>query len=146
VHGLPPPAGEALATRTAAVEPSISAPLARLPAYVAPPVQFGRLTQGVSDLSAEGPQQGCLGVLCWCPRSATDLAPCRWYWMTLVAAARSLRNHMEPADLMELIVILAEAAADVVRKRGNGAVDACATATCRFRECSTDTMGASGCG
>jgi hypothetical protein len=34
-----------------------------------------------------------------------------------VAAARCLRNHMEPADLMELIVILAEAAADVVGKR-----------------------------
>jgi len=33
------------------------------------------------------------------------------------AAARSLRNHMEPADLMELIVILAEAAADIVGKR-----------------------------
>jgi hypothetical protein len=34
-----------------------------------------------------------------------------------VAAARSLRNHMQPADLIELIIILAEEAADVVRER-----------------------------
>jgi hypothetical protein len=34
-----------------------------------------------------------------------------------VAAARFLRTHMQPADLMELIVILAEAVADVVSKR-----------------------------
>ena len=31
--------------------------------------------------------------------------------------ARSLRTHMEPADLMELIYVLAEAAADVLRER-----------------------------
>jgi hypothetical protein len=33
------------------------------------------------------------------------------------AAALSLRTHMEPADLMELVLILAEAAADVLRER-----------------------------
>ncbi|HSL08858.1 MAG TPA: hypothetical protein VK887_12920, partial [Pseudonocardiaceae bacterium] len=33
------------------------------------------------------------------------------------ATARSLRAHMEPADFMKLIIFLAEAAADVLRKR-----------------------------
>lgn len=33
------------------------------------------------------------------------------------AAARSLRNYLQPAELMELIVILAEVAANVVGKR-----------------------------
>jgi len=109
-----PPTGEVLAIRTAAVEPSLSAPLARPLACVAPPAQFGRLTQAVSDLSAEGSTAGCLGVLCWCPGSATDLAPCRSYWMTLLLP------------------------------RGPYAT---IWSRCKwFRECPTDTMGASGCG
>jgi hypothetical protein len=34
-----------------------------------------------------------------------------------VVAARSLRDHLLPADLMELVVILAEAVADSLRER-----------------------------
>jgi hypothetical protein len=84
---------------------------------VTPPAQFGRSAQVVDDLSAKGPVAGLLG-------HPALLAQAGYRPRTLavvlddpVAAARSLRNHMRPADLMELVVILAEAAADGLRER-----------------------------
>jgi hypothetical protein len=117
MHRPAAPVGEALSVRTAAAEASVSARRARPLACVAPPAQFGRLTQGVGDLSAEEPTAGLSGpsVLVrqvgYRPRIVSVVLD------DPIAAARSLRNHMEPADLMELIVILAEAAADGVGKR-----------------------------
>lgn len=102
-----------MAIRTADVPPSVSAPLPL--ACVAPPAQFGRLTQAVGDLFVEVSAGGLPGH----PVSRAGYRP-RFLSVALddpVAAAWSLRNHMEPADLMKLIVILAEAAADVVRQR-----------------------------
>lgn len=40
------------------------------------------------------------------------------------AVAQTLRDQMEPADLMELMFILAEATADVLRQRKPNALDA----------------------
>jgi len=106
-----------VATRTAAVEASVSVPLARSLACVAPPAQFGRRRQGVGDRGVEGLTTRLSG------RSV--LAPPLGYRSRMVsvavddprAAARSLRNHLQPAELMELAVILAEVAANVVGKR-----------------------------
>jgi len=67
---------------------------------VAPPTTFGRFAQDAHDLPA-GYRPRTLAVRLDDP----------------AAAALSLRTHMEPADFMELIIILAEAAADVLRKR-----------------------------
>ena len=112
-----PPAGEALATSTAAVEPSVSTSLARPQACLAPPAQFGRPTQPVSDGRGEGPPVGSSGHAVWAPG-----ARCRPRTLSVVlddpvAAARSLRTHMRPAELMELIIILAEAVPDVLGQR-----------------------------
>jgi hypothetical protein len=84
---------------------------------VAPPAEFGRFAQAVGEVSA----QGCVGGLPERPglvsqpgRRAPTLS------VVLddpVAVALFLRDHMQPADLVELIVILAEAEADIVRKR-----------------------------
>ena len=112
VHDSHPPAGEALATQTC--QPPVSA----LPspfASLAPP-EFGRLTNNARDDHADvlagwssehpvmaqcGSRQRCLSV------PLNDPA----------AAALLLRTHMKPDDLMELILILADAAADVLRTR-----------------------------
>ena len=101
----------------------MSAPLARLLACVAPPAQFGRLRQDVGNRCAEGPAARSsersvpAGQLSDRPRSVSVMVD------DPRAAARSLRNHMEPAELMELLVILAEAVADGVSKRTTRAVD-----------------------
>ena len=58
------------------------------------------------------PQDSCPGTQRR-SRPATDPVPCPYLLDNPAAAARSLRAHMEPADLMELTLILAEAAADV---------------------------------
>ena len=95
----------------------MSAPLARSLACVAPPAQFGRRGQGVGDCGVGGRIAGLSGR--WV------LAPSLGYRSRMVsvavddprAAARSLRNHLLPAELMELAVILAEVAANVVGKR-----------------------------
>jgi hypothetical protein len=114
---LQPPAGEALSTRTTAVPPSVSTPLATPLACLAPPAQFGRPAQVVDDLSAKGPAAELLGhpalfdQVGYRPRTLSVVLD------DPVAAARSLRNHLRPADLMELVVILAEAAADGLRER-----------------------------
>jgi hypothetical protein len=110
-------AGDALSTRTATVPSSVSAPLATSPACVVPPAQFGRPAQPVDGLSAKGPVAGLFGRPVRCSQAGS---PSRTLSVVLddpVAAARSLHNHMQPTDLLELIVILAEAAADGLRER-----------------------------
>ncbi len=105
-----PPAGEALATQTALPPQAPLRPLASL----APPAKFGRPAQddpraGVLDERLSGQpvmvHAGCR------PRALAVLLD------DPAATALSLRTHMEPADLMELILILAQAAADALRER-----------------------------
>jgi hypothetical protein len=81
---LQPPAGEALSTRTSAVPPSVSTPLATPLACLAPSAQFGRPVQVVDDLSAKGPVAELLEHPALLTRSAIDLAPCPWCWMILL--------------------------------------------------------------
>ncbi len=94
-------------------------PVSALPspfASLAPP-EFGRLAKGARDHHADvlagwpskhpvmvqaGFRPRCLSVLLHDP----------------AAAALFLRTHLTPDDLMELILILADAAADVLRARG----------------------------
>jgi hypothetical protein len=90
-----------LATRTAP-PPAASPPPPRPPTPLAPPAEFGRLTRDTRNLRAD--------VLAR-PRTLSVRAD------DPVAAALSLRTHMEPAGLMELTLILAEAAADALRER-----------------------------
>jgi hypothetical protein len=95
----------------------VNTPLPKPRTCVAPPAQFGRCAQAVDDLSGEGSAAGVPGHPA--PAPLGDYRP-RTLSVLLndpVAAARSLRNHMQPADLIELIIILAEEAADVVRGR-----------------------------
>jgi len=111
--------GETLASRAAVgvVEPLVSIPLARSAACVTPPAQFGRFAQAMGEVSAPGCVGGLperLGLVSQSGRRAPTLSV---MWDDPVAVARFLRDHMQPADLVELIVILAEAAADVARKR-----------------------------
>jgi hypothetical protein len=96
VHRPPLSAGETLTTQAAMTRPPASAPPGP-PVTVAPPTTFGRRAHDVPA----GYRSRTLAV------SLDDPA----------ATARSLHTHMEPADFMELIVLLAEAAADVLRKR-----------------------------
>lgn len=110
----PIPAGEALATRTA-LPPLASAPLSPL-ASLAPPATFGRPAQDTRDpradvLDGRLPEQPAMIHAGCRPRALAVLLD------DPAATALSLRTHMEPADLMELILILAEAAADVLRER-----------------------------
>jgi hypothetical protein len=63
------------------------------------------------------PQQGAAGRSVLAPQAGYRSRTLSVVLDDPIAAARSLRSHMEPADLMELIVILAEAAANVVGKR-----------------------------
>jgi hypothetical protein len=112
-----PSAGETLGIRTAAVKPSVSSPVAKPLAYVAPPAQFNRLRPAVSDPSVDTPRAGLADYPMPVPR-----AGCRPRTLSMVlddpvVVARTLRDHMEPPDLLELIVILAQVAADVARKR-----------------------------
>jgi hypothetical protein len=98
-----------VATRTA---PQTLAPLHPL-ASLAPPARFGRQAQGTRDPHAD------VLVTQLSEQSATGCRP-RTLPVVLddpAATALSLRTHMEPADLMELILILAGAAADVLRDR-----------------------------
>ncbi|HKR52429.1 MAG TPA: hypothetical protein VJT72_23205 [Pseudonocardiaceae bacterium] len=79
---------------------------------LAPPAKFGRLAQDASD--------ALVGPLPVPPATVEDGYRPRTLSVHLddpAAAARSLQTHMEPAELMELIYILAEAAADTVRER-----------------------------
>jgi len=104
-----------LAIRTAAPQPPASAPPSPLP-YLAPPVTFSRLAQDTRDLHAAA-SAGRLSA-----HPAIDQAGYRPRTLSVLlddpaAAALSLRIHMEPTDLMELILILAEATADVLRQR-----------------------------
>jgi hypothetical protein len=106
-----------LAIRTAAVEPSVSTPVAKPLACVAPPAQFNRLPPAVGDPSVDTPRAGLAEYPVPVPG-----AGCRPRTLSMVlddpvAVARTLRDHMEPPDLLELIVILAQVAADVARKR-----------------------------
>ncbi len=92
-----------------------SAPPSPLPS-LAPPVEFGRLAKDAPDLHADvfpGPRSAHRVM------AQTGSRP-RMLSVRLDdpgAAARSLRTHMGPADLMELICVLAETAADVLRER-----------------------------
>ena len=110
------PAGEALAIRTAAPPLSVSAPPSP-PACLAPPAKFGRAAQAARDLHAEV-------FAGWLPVHSVTTRQAGYRPRTLcvvvddpAAAALALRNQMKPADLMELILILAEAAADILRER-----------------------------
>lgn len=106
-------AGEALATRTAP-QPTASAPLPL--AALAPPPKFGRRAQDACDLHPDVPAERLSGH----PAMAQAGYRPRTLPVLLddpAAAALSLRTHMEPADLMALVLILAEAAADVLRER-----------------------------
>ncbi len=79
-------------------------------------MEFGRLAQGARDRHADV----LTGRLSWCQTLVEASYRPRTLSVLLddpAAAALSLRTHMEPADLMELILILAEAAADVLRER-----------------------------
>ncbi|MGH3984361.1 MAG: hypothetical protein ACREX8_09770 [Gammaproteobacteria bacterium] len=86
------------------------------PPSVAPPAEFGRLAKDAPDLHADvfaGPRFAHRAMV------QAGYRP-RMLSVRLddpAAAARSLRTHMEPADLMELIYVLAEAAADVLREQ-----------------------------
>ncbi|MGH3776743.1 MAG: hypothetical protein ACRDRR_13610 [Pseudonocardiaceae bacterium] len=94
-----------MATRTAPHPPASAPPVP--PACQAPPATFGRLAQEAGDLHI-GVRVGRLSGQ---PRTLSVLLD------DPAAAALSLRTHMEPAALMELILILAEAAADVLQAR-----------------------------
>ena len=102
--------------RTAASRAVVSTPLARPVACVAPPAQFGRLVQAVGEVSVE-PMARPAEYPVPMPRAGYRPRTLSVALDDPVAVARSLRNHMQPTDLLELIVILAEAAADVARKR-----------------------------
>lgn len=83
---------------------------------LAPPAKFGRLAKDASHLHADA----LAGPLSVPPAMVEDGYRPRTLSVHLddpAAAARSLRTHMEPAELMELTYILAEAAADVLRER-----------------------------
>jgi hypothetical protein len=78
---------------------------------------FGRAAQAARDLHAEVSAG-------WLSRHPVTTHQAGYRPRTLcllvddpAAAALALRNQMKPADLMKLILILAEAAADVVGKR-----------------------------
>lgn len=110
------PAGEALATRTAVLPLSVSAPPSP-PACLAPPAKFGRAAHAARDLDAKV----SAGWLSGHPATSRQ-AGYRPRTLCVVvddpaAAALALGNQMKPADLMELVLILAEAAADVLGKR-----------------------------
>ena len=100
-----------MAIGTAAPQPPVSAPPSPL-TFLVPPVTFGRLAQDIRDLHADASAGQLSGHLAtvqtgYRPRTLSVLLD------DPAAAALSLRAHMEPADLMELTLILAEAAADV---------------------------------
>ncbi|HEX8935088.1 MAG TPA: hypothetical protein VF788_13045 [Pseudonocardiaceae bacterium] len=81
---------------------------------LAPPVTFGRRAQDTRDPQADVPhgrQFGRPGTTGCRPRTLPVLLD------DPAATALALRTHMERADLMELTLILAEAAADVLRDR-----------------------------
>lgn len=99
-----------MAARTAL--PTLAPPLGPR-ACLAPPATFGRQAQDTGDPQAEvldGRQSGRSAMGCR-PRTLPVLLD------DPAATALALRTHMGPADLMELILILAEAAADVLRDR-----------------------------
>jgi hypothetical protein len=82
----------------------------------APPAKFGRLAKDAPDLHTDV----LAGPLSVPPAMVQTGYRPRILSVRLddpAAAARSLRTHMEPAELMELTYILAEAAADALRKR-----------------------------
>lgn len=100
-------------------------PVSALPspfASLAPP-EFGRLANDARDHHAE--------VLAGWPSEHPVMVPAgsppRCPFVLLhdpAAVALFLRTHMKPDDLMELILILADAAADVLRAR-RAIYDAC---------------------
>ena len=105
-----------LATRTAAPLPSVGAPPSP-PVCLVPPVTFGRRTQAVRDL----PLGVFAGGLSGQPVTVSPAGD-RSRTLSVVvddpaAVAQALHDQMAPADLRELIVILAEAIADVLRQR-----------------------------
>jgi hypothetical protein len=80
-----------------------------------PPARFGRVRPDVQD-----PLDAPPGPLT--RRPTTDQAPHRRRSLRVLLddpadAALSLRTHMPPADLMELVLILAQSAADALRNQ-----------------------------
>lgn len=107
-----------LATRTAAPHPAVSAPPSSS-VCLAPPAKFGRRAQAARDLRI-GVSAGRLSGQPVTVSRAGD----RSRTLSLVvddpaAVARALRDQMEPADLMELVFILAEATAEILRQRNH---------------------------
>ena len=101
-----------MATQTC--QPPVSAPPSPV-ASLAPP-EFGRLTNNArddhADVLARWPSEH--------PAMPQPSSRPRCLSVPLndpAAAALFLRTHMKPDDLMELILILADAAADVLRAR-----------------------------
>ena len=107
-------AGETLVARTGPLLPA-SAPSSP-PMYLVPPARFGRAHQ-----DAPHHLNTPTGQLTGPPDRPTP-APARTLRVLLddpAAAALSLRTPMQPADLQELLLILATAAADALRDRQN---------------------------
>jgi hypothetical protein len=84
---------------------------------VAPPAQFGRFAQAVGNVSTQESVGALPEHLALMSQSGRRTRALSVVLDDPVAVARCLRDHMQPADLVELIVLLAQAAADVVRKR-----------------------------
>jgi hypothetical protein len=108
-------AGETLVTRTGPLLPA-SAPSSP-PMYLVPPAKFGRARQDAPH-HLDTPT----GQLTGHPPIGQPQHPPRTLRVLLddpAAAALSLRAHMQPADLQELLLILATAAADGLRDRQN---------------------------
>ena len=116
LYGFSAPVGEALATRTAAPHPPVSASSSSL-ACLAPPVKFGRRAQGDRDLPVEGSAGRLSGHPVTVFRAGGRSCTVSVVLDDPAAVAGALRDQMEPADLMELTFILAEATADVLRQR-----------------------------
>jgi len=109
------PGGNVLATRTAAPHPLVSASPSSS-AGLAPPAKFGRRAQAARGLHREGSAGRLSGYRDGFP----GRRPIRALSVVLddpAAVAQALGDQMEPADLMELMFILAEATAEVLRQR-----------------------------
>jgi hypothetical protein len=83
--------------------------------YAAPPARFGRACPG-DQYHLEAP----IGRLTGNPAMDEGAQPRRTLSVLLddpAAAALSLRTHMQPPHLMQLLLILAQAAADTLHDR-----------------------------
>jgi hypothetical protein len=80
-------------------------------------VRFGRSAQATRDLPTEVSAGGRFGQPVTASRAGDRSRTLCVVVDDPAAVAQALHDQMEPADLKELIVILAEALADVLRHR-----------------------------